>query len=44
LAPLPVCEIALVSFALFVMFVVELVGDCIGVPVPFAVTLAQEVS
>ena len=46
-APLPVCEItplaALVAFELFGIWVGAAVG-CIGVPVPFAVTLPQAVS
>lgn len=42
-APLPVCEIGLVAFELFVKSVVD-GAVCIGVPVPFAVTFPQEVS
>jgi hypothetical protein len=48
LAPLPVCEIALVSRALLVMSVGKTLGGVggswIGVPVPFSVTLAQPTS
>ena len=42
-APLPVCEIGLVAFELFAKSAADGVV-CIGVPVPFAVTLPQDVS